>query len=81
MVTGLAPMSWYAVNVRKTSALDEMRRFIALSVPTVTAAKRRRRATVTNGKISVVIGTAKNCESNADVEICNGPLKPNKQYR
>ena len=87
MISSLQPISWFAVNVNPKT-IDVLRRYIAVTVTPASLSSlassktRKRRATYSAGKINVVIGVQTGCEKKIKPEdICNGPLKPNKEYR
>lgn len=84
MISSLQPITWFAVNINPKT-LDVLRRYIAVTVTPASLSSsktRKRRATYSAGEINVVIGIQTGCEKrNKPEDICNGPLKPNKEYR
>ena len=70
VAASLRPITWYRVNT-ELSALNKIRRYATLVIP----------ASHFNGTtLRIVIGTESGCHEKP-VDVCNGPLIPNKKYR
>ena len=72
-------MTWYDINIKKSTAIDEIRRYPALSLK---VSPTNGLSQSSNASVSITVGIEKGCESYIGPEhVCNGPLQANKEYR